>query len=189
MVEQLQRFNSQLHNNHEFISVCVQDVFYDDVLDSLVKQCNPVSALRNTNVSEGDGANLFTLTSLQSPMIGYRFRNHYRVLAGFLTLNKLKKAISQKQLQENFEVPFVLLNKKPSAHIRKHIIQFDLTNSLLDKCFTSDTKKIAVCLKTWFKKDEGRRSIYQSSEWQALYPNLTTSKKLADYLCISTKDL
>lgn len=55
--------------------------------------------------------------------------------------------------------------------------------------FISDTKKISYFLRSWFKKDEGKRSIYQSEEWLTYFPALNTAEKVADFLSISKADL
>lgn len=189
MDETLERFNNKLLDNYTLLSVCVEDVFYDDLLKEILEIANPVSGLRSSNSREGDCANLFSLAALQSPIICYRYRNHYRAVAGVFTLDLIRKGIIQKQLHEGYEVPVFVLSKKPSALVRKYIIQFDLTNSLLTKCFVSDTRKISYFLHSWFAKDDGKRSIYQSQEWLSIYPNLNTADKVAKFLSISKKDL
>ncbi|OLQ90127.1 hypothetical protein BIY22_03740 [Vibrio panuliri] len=189
MAEIFERFHNQLLDNFELSRVCVEDIFYDDVLTEIMERANPVSGLRSSSSQDGDCANLFNLAALQSPLICYRYRNHFRILAGVFTLNFIRKGLAQRRLHSGYEIPVFLLDKKPNVQIRKHIIQYDLTNALLSKCFVSDTKKISFFLKSWFEKEEGKRSIFQSKEWLLLYPNLNTAEKLARFLSVSKKDL
>ncbi|PSV13474.1 hypothetical protein [Photobacterium leiognathi] len=189
MFEIIERFHDQLLDNYEFTSVCVEEIFYDDILKELFEEANPISGLRGCNIENGDTANLFNLAALQSPIICYRYRNHFRVVAGVFTLNMIRKGIAQRHVHSDYKVPVFILSKKPIGLVRKHIIQFDLTNMLLTKCFISDTKKISFFLHAWFEKDQGKRSIYQSKEWLSLFPNLDTTEKVSNFLSISKKSL
>ncbi|WP_305816402.1 hypothetical protein [Photobacterium leiognathi] len=189
MFEIIERFHDQLLDNYEFTSVCVEEIFYDDILKELFEEANPISGLRGCNVENGDTSNLFNLAALQSPIICYRYRNHFRVVAGVFTLNMIRKGIAQRHVHSDYKVPVFILSKKPIGLVRKHIIQFDLTNMLLTKCFISDTKKISFFLHAWFEKDQGKRSIYQSKEWLSLFPSLDTTEKVSNFLSISKKSL
>ena len=122
-------------------------------------------------------------------MICYRYRKQFKTLTGSFTLTKLRCAIAQHQLPEDHSVLVFVLKKKPSPSLKRSIILFDLTNDLLAKCFISDTRKISYFLRSWFKKDQGKRSIYQSEEWLTYFPALNTAEKVADFLSISKADL
>ncbi|BBM64735.1 hypothetical protein VA249_13810 [Vibrio alfacsensis] len=99
MAEIFERFHNQLLDNFELSRVCVEDIFYDDVLTEIMERANPVSGLRSSSSREGDLASLFNLAALQSPLICYRYRNHYRILAGVFTLNLIRKGLAQRQLR------------------------------------------------------------------------------------------
>ncbi|WP_434144920.1 hypothetical protein [Photobacterium leiognathi] len=107
MFEIIERFHDQLLDNYEFTSVCVEEIFYDDILKELFEEANPISGLRGCNVENGDTSNLFNLAALQSPIICYRYRNHFRVVAGVFTLNMIRKGIAQRHVHSDYKVPDV----------------------------------------------------------------------------------
>lgn len=182
------KFHRDLIEQTAWQKVTVDQLVADEILTSFYAKANPISLLRNQPNHQHHTTYLFDLLTLQSPIICYSFRRHYRYLSGSFTVEKLRDAIAKNELPSAKEIPVFVLNKKPNSDLRKQIIQFDLTNNLIDKCFISDTKKISFLLRNWFKKDEGKRSIFQSQEWLNLYPNLNTVEKTAAYLSISKKD-
>ena len=134
-------------------------------------------------------ATLYNLLALQSPLICYRFRKNYRALTGTFTLASLHHAQSKLLLKEDTKIPVFILEKKPDESVKKAIALFSLTNDLLSKCFISDAKKIGFYLRAWFSKDEGKKSLFQSAEWSALFPHIDTAEKLASHLSISKTEL
>ena len=189
MNDEIYRFDETLFDNVELVRVNITDLRSDEIIEQLFEIANPVGGLRTSNETIENSAYLFNLLSLQSPMICYRYRKHFKTLTGTFTLAKLRCAIAQHHLSEDHSVLVFVLRKKPSPVIRRSIILFDLTNDLLAKCFISDTKKISFYLRSWFKKDAGKRSIYQSEEWLTYFPALNTAEKVADFLSISKADL
>ncbi|PQJ47565.1 hypothetical protein BTN99_06455 [Vibrio campbellii] len=182
------KFHRDLFEQTTWQTVNIEQLVADEILTHFYAKANPIALLRNQPNHKHHPAYLFNLLALQSPIICYSFRRHYRYLAGSFTIEKLRDAIAKNELPSDKEIPVFVLNKKPNSELRKQIIQFDLTNNLIDKCFISDTKKISFLLRNWFQKDEGKRSIFQSQEWLSLYPNLNTVEKTAAYLSISKKD-
>jgi hypothetical protein len=189
LIDEIKRFDSTLLENVELLQVPVGELRSDEAIEELFSQANPLSGLRTSNESIDRSAYLFNLLSLQSPIICYRYRRHYKALTGSFTLTKLRCAIAQHQLPDNHSIYVFVLKKKPNPRIKRAIVLFDLTNDLLNKCFISDTKKISFYLRSWFKKDEGKRSIYNSEEWLTFYPGLNSSEKVANFLSISKADL
>ncbi|MDE1317838.1 hypothetical protein L9X50_07445 [Vibrio aestuarianus] len=189
MEDGIQRFNATLLDNIDLTKVKVNELKPDDTVEELFSQANPFSGLRTSNEAIDKSAYLFNLLSLQSPIICYRYRKQYKTLTGSFTLTKLRCAIAQLQLPSDHSILVFVLKKKPSSDIKRAIVLFDLTNDLLSKCFISDTKKISFYLRTWFKKDDGKRSIYQSKEWQTFFPKLNSAEKVANFLSISKADL
>lgn len=185
----IQRFDATLLDNIELIKVRVNELKPDDTIEELFSQANPFSGLRTSNETIDKSAYLFNLLSLQSPIICYRYRKQYKTLTGSFTLTKLRCAIAQLQLASDHSVLVFVLKNKPSSEIKRAIVLFDLTTDLLSKCFISDTKKISFYLRAWFKKDEGKRSIYQSEEWLTCFPKLNSSEKVASFLSVSKTDL
>ncbi|MBF4348515.1 hypothetical protein EAY19_20860, partial [Vibrio anguillarum] len=180
MEDGIQRFNTTLLDNIDLTKVKVNELKPDDTVEELFSQANPFSGLRTSNETIDKSAYLFNLLSLQSPIICYRYRKQYKTLTGSFTLTKLRCAIAQLQLPSDHSILVFVLKKKPSSDIKRAIVLFDLTNDLLSKCFISDTKKISFYLRAWFKKDDGKRSIYQSKEWQTFFPKLNSAEKVAN---------
>ncbi|QSX31990.1 hypothetical protein JYB87_09290 [Shewanella avicenniae] len=186
---ELLRFDDSLFEQIDVLQVKISALITDDAIDEIFKDANPVSGLRTSKQSVSDSAYLFNLLSIQSPIICYRDRKRFKALTGCFTLIKLRAAIAQHLLPSDHAVMVFVLRKKPSVALRRSIVLFDLTNDLLAKCFISDTKKISFFLRAWFRKDEGKKSIYQSKEWLTYFPSLNTSAKVAEYLSISKADL
>lgn len=189
MKDEIFRFDATLLDNVELTRVAINELRSDDIIEDLFSQANPHSGLRTSNETIDKSAYLFNLLSLQSPIICYRYRKQYKALTGTFTLTKLRCAIAQHELPEDHSILVLVLKKKPTSSIKRSIILFDLTNDLLSKCFISDTKKISFYLRSWFKKDEGKRSIYQSEEWLTFFPGLNSAEKVANFLSISKADL
>ena len=183
------KFEASLFDSCVEKSVLVSDIHLDDIAQTMFTKANPISCLRSSNDHVEDSVYFFNLLALRSPILCYRYRHYYVAIGGFMTLIKIKRAIDQAVLSKEKMIPVKLINKKPAENIRRAFIQFDVVNDLLIKCFVSDTKKISRCLRSWFHKQEEKRSIYQSEEWLTLFPQLNTAKKLARYLSISEKDL
>lgn len=188
-MKELRKFDSMLFDNIELKHIALDGLVPDDVLERLYGQANPIALLRNQPKIHFNSEYLFNFSTLQSPVIVYPFRRHFRYLVGSFTVENLRTAASQKLISPEYELPVFVLKKKPSESVRLRLIQFDLTDNLLDKCFVNDTKKILFLLKKWFKKDEGKRSIFQSKEWRSLYPQITSTEALASYLSASKKDI
>ncbi|MDQ2107699.1 MULTISPECIES: hypothetical protein [Vibrio] len=189
MKDDIKHFDATLLDNVELIRVPIKELSTDDTIRDLFAQANPLSGLRTSNEANDKSAYLFNLLSLQSPIICYRYRKNFKALTGVFTLTRLRCAIAQHHLPDDFSILVFVLKKKPSSNIKRSIVLFDLTNDLLSKCFISDTKKISFYLHAWFTKDEGKRSIYQSDEWQIFYPELNSADKVAKFLSISKADL
>lgn len=183
------KFDMALFDNIELRHVALNNLVPDDILERLYGEANPISLLRTQPKVNFNDEYLFNFSTLQSPVIVYPFRRHFRYVVGSHTIDNLRTAVAQKLIPSDYHFPVFVLEKKPSEAIRLRIIQFDLTDNLLDKCFVNDTKKILFLLKKWFKKDEGKRSIFQSIEWRALYPQITSTEALAAYLSASKNDI
>ena len=184
MNDEIFRFDETLLDNVGLVRVGISDLKSDEIIEQLFEIANPIGGLRTSNDTIESSAYLFNLLSLQSPIICYRYRNHFRSLTGSFTLTKLRCAVAQYQLPEDHSIHVFVLKKKPSPALRRSIALFDLTNDLLAKCFISDTKKISFYLRSWFKKDEGKRSIYQSDEWLTYFPALNSAEKVANFLSV-----
>lgn len=185
----LERFDRKILDGLDFRKVLISEIVFDDVIHSLFASANPVAGIRATSKNYDEGAKLYNLLALQSPIICYRFRKNYRALTGNFTLATLQRAQATLQINADAQIPVFILEKKPDDSVKKAIALFSLTNDLLSKCFISDAKKIGFYLRAWFSKDEGKKSLFQSAEWSALFPHIDTAEKLASHLSISKTEL
>jgi hypothetical protein len=188
---QLENFDAGLILGHNIVwsTVELETLFYDDILKSMLEEANPLAGLRTSNKKINSTIILPRLLSFTSPIIAYKFRNHFRILTGIFTLNDLRKAKEQQFIKQDYKIPILLLSKKPSETVRRMLVQFDLTHNLITKCFINDTSKIIFYLNAWFQKDVGKRSIFQSEQWLQLYPTINTKDNFAKFLSLSKKDL
>ncbi|BDM64472.1 hypothetical protein NFHSH190041_19240 [Shewanella sp. NFH-SH190041] len=188
-MNEIQKFNKILFNESELLYVQLDKLNADEVLQRLHHSANPFSLLRVKPERMLNADYLYNLLVLQAPIIAYKYRHHYRYIVGAFTIERLHSAVAQKQMPFEHKFPVFVLKKKPSESIRLRILQFELIENLLDKCFVGDTKKIRFLLESWFTKDAGKRSIFQSREWLSLYPDITSISAFASYLSASKKDI
>lgn len=169
-------------------NISLDKILIDEELEAIINSANPISATRTAHQSSALNFNLQYLTAHQSPMICYSYRNHFRLLAGLFTHSNLSQIQSIIDPNNTQTFPVFLLKNRPPRDIRRLIILHDLTTNLLEKCFINDTQRINRFLESWFEKDEGQRSIYQSLEWQTLFPELKTKSSVSNYLSLSKRD-
>jgi hypothetical protein len=186
---ELATFDKKILDVTTFEKISLSDIVFDDVIASLFSSANPIAGMRTTSHSLENGTRLYNLLALQSPIICYRFRKGYRALTGAFTLTTLHHGQASLLLEADAQIPVFVLQKKPTESLKKAIALFSLTNDLLSKCFISDAKKIGFYIRAWFQKDEGKKSLFQSAEWSALFPNIDTAEKLASHLSISKTEL
>ncbi|PWI34740.1 hypothetical protein DI392_00185 [Vibrio albus] len=189
MVDSLAALDTKLKSQMSLTEVSLDSIFFDDELEALINNANPFSSVKAVSEKNLLNAYPFTYLCYQSTMIGYRYRKRIMLVSGCFTAKTLFTAQAMQQLPQDFQAPMFVLNKKPPQMIRRQMAQFDLSNNLINKCFVSDSRKIGQYLRAWFSQQAGKKSIYQSEEWQALYPELNTSQKLAEFLSISKKEL
>lgn len=189
MDSELGTFDKKILDITTFEKVSIADIAFDDVIASIFSTANPIAGMRTASQSLENGTQLYNLLALQSPIICYRFRKGYRALTGAFTLTTLLHAQATLQLKSDTQIPVFILQKKPTESVKRAIALFSLTNDLLSKCFISDAKKIGIYIRAWFTKDKGKKSLFQSAEWSALFPNIDTAEKLASHLSISKTEL
>lgn len=187
--DELTRFNDKLFDNLQLEYLSINNLRLDEKLENIIKQSNPLAAIRTANESYEEGTKFFNLLALHSPIICYPFKKHHKVISGVFTLSTIRKAAAQRHILQDYTIPVFKLTKRPSPSLLRSIALFSLTTDLLSKCFISDASKISSYLRDWFVQDEGKRSIFQSQEWVSLYPKLNSTEKVAQYLCISKTEL
>ncbi len=161
----------------------------DDELAAIVRAANPIAATKTTSMLfEGAEDNL-DLLAFQSPMLCYFRQRQLYLLSGFYTFTKLLSFAVNSKEETSRLYPLFVMEGHLSRATRRHIILHALTQSLLNEAFVTNATAIGEFLNAWFEKDNGAKSIYQSTEWQAIYPTLTTKEKVSDWLHISKKQL
>ena len=188
-MDEIIKFDQQILKDLKVLQIKVSELQPDTQLQALYQSANPISLLNNQPRNNYNSEFLFNLSALISPVIAYSFRKHYRYLVAHLTVTEHKNAIAHKALKEDHTIPVFLLTKKPPDQVRLKIVQFELTQIMLERCFVSDTTKILNVLEKWFERDEGKKSIFQSAQWQSLYPEITTVEAFAKYISVSKKKL
>lgn len=168
-------------------TACLKDISLDDELSKLVQAANPVGITKMASLLyEGNPALLYLLAE-QSPLICYQYRNNLYLLSGFFTYTKLAHHAASDEQVSNMEFPIKLYVRKPDAQTRRLFALHSLCNSLLNEGGLHSSEAIGEYLSSWFRKDANARSIYQSSEWQSLYPELTTTEAVSKALHLNKK--
>lgn len=189
MDNELENFNKKILDITTFEKIPISNIVCDDVIKTLFESANPIAGIRTTSEYHEQGAQLYNLLALQSPIICYRFRKSFKALTGTFTLAKLLNAQATFLLEEDSVVPCIIIDRKPSESVRRSIALFALTNDLISKSFINETRKIIFYLRAWFPVDDGRNSLFKSNEWLTLFPHIDTAEKLANHLSISKADL
>jgi hypothetical protein len=182
------KFSSRILDGIEFVEIPLGKIKLDDEAQKVVKVANPVAGLRARADFSQMNPRLINILLLQSPMICFSYRSNYKLIGGFFTYCKLC-TIPHEALSADYIVRVTVIKKKPSAMNRRLFFLQDLTRALLTEGFTNESAQIKTYLESWFYKEPHRRSIYQSREWQTLFPKLKTMEDFANWLHISKKTL
>jgi hypothetical protein len=177
-------FSSKILEGVEFVEIAISEIRLDDEAQKIINDTNPIAGLRTQADFSKTNPKLINIMLLQSPMICYSYRNKYKLMGGFFTYCKLLNLSNS-----DYVVRVTVIQKKPSAQNRRLFFLQDLTRALLTEGFTNESVQIKSYLEAWFNKDPQRRSIYQSCEWQTLFPKLKTMEAVANWLHISKKML
>ncbi|MDD1793159.1 hypothetical protein LRP50_08485, partial [Enterovibrio sp. ZSDZ42] len=153
---------------------CLKDISLDDELLQIVQTANPVGITKMSSLLYEGNAALLHVLAEQSPLMCYRYRNNLYLLSGFFTYTKLAYYIASNEEANNQRFPIKIYDRKPVAEIRRLLALHSLCNSLLNEGGLHRSEAVGEYLTSWFRKDANARSIYQSSEWRTLYPQLTT---------------
>ncbi|WP_253805189.1 hypothetical protein [Vibrio mediterranei] len=76
-----EKFHRDLFKQTTWQEVSVEQLVADEILASFYEKANPISLLRNQPNHQHHPTYLFNLLALQSPIICYSFRRHYRKTA------------------------------------------------------------------------------------------------------------
>ncbi len=181
-------FSSKIMEGVEFVEIPISEILLDDEAQKIILDTNPIAGLRTQADFSKTNPKLINIMLLQSPMICFKYGKKYRLIGGFFTYCKLSTLSHENNSTDN-KVRVTVIQKKPSAQNRRLFFLQDLTRALLTEGFINESVQIKSYLEAWFNKDPQRRSIYQSSEWQTLFPKLKTMEAVANWLHISKKML
>jgi hypothetical protein len=93
-MKELARFESTLFDSVELKHIKLDELVPDDILERLYGEANPIALLRTQPKVHFNNEYLFNLSTLQSPLIVYPFRRHFRYLVGSFTIENLRTAVA-----------------------------------------------------------------------------------------------
>ncbi|UJF17096.1 hypothetical protein L0B53_04040 [Vibrio sp. SS-MA-C1-2] len=167
----------------------IDDIKVDPDLQNLIQKADPVSGTRLSYGILDVKPALLNIRAYQNMMLAYQYRSRYYLLSGFFTYKELLYCSAKEYINKDSLFPIAVFNQKPPLHLKRQIFLSELTHHLLNLGFTSHSNEIGHYLQSWFNVDEGKRSLFQSKEWQSLYPHITTKAELARRLNISERGL
>jgi hypothetical protein len=172
-----ENYMEALYSKGEYQILENKRIELDKFTKSILEKANPVAAIRWRNAVPTDSPK-YKLNALQSPLIGYfDAKGIFRVISGVFTF--------QQVAPEPQQVPAFVLQKCPTANMRKQMLLNELTRCLLDQCFVNSPSLIADYLLSWF--DTHHQSLFRNKDWQKIYPEITTKKQFCERLGISFK--
>jgi hypothetical protein len=181
-------FSSKILDGVEFVEIPLSKIILDDEAQKIIEAANPIAGLKAQAGFSKINPKLINILLLQSPMICFSYRSKFKLIGGFFTYCKLL-TLSYDGITPDYVLRVTVIQKKPLANNRRLFFLQDLTRALLTEGFTNESVQIKTYLEAWFYKEPKRRSIYQSSEWQTLFPKLKTMEDVAKWLHISKKML
>lgn len=153
-------------------------------LKSFCESFNLLSTLKPSSDDNVESPASILLDSYQAPLLASKTEaGYYRVISGLLTYQKLCKiyAGDAKAL-----VPCIVLPRRPNKDILHLLMLNDIVRPLLKQFVNVTGDSITQSLSAWFVTDE-HPSIFNSPQWQSLFPMIKTKKQLCEWLHVSTK--
>jgi hypothetical protein len=185
---EFEKFSSKIFDGVEFVEVPLGKIILDDEAQKIIEAANPVAGLRAQADFSQINPKLINILLLQSPIVCFVSRNKYKLISGFFSYCKLR-TLSHDDISPDYVVRVTIIQKKPLPNNRRLFFLQDLARALPTEGFTNESVQIKTYLEAWFYKEPHRRSIYQSSEWQTLFPKQKTMEDVAKWLHISKKML
>ena len=157
----------------------------DRELETFCKNFNLLSSLKPSSDDGYESETSILLDSYQVPMLVCKTQaGYYRLVSGFFTYQKLCKLFIGRD--EKNTVPCLVLPKRPSQDLLRLIMLNDVVRPLLKQFVDVNGTTVTESLTAWFTNDD-QPSVFNSVEWQSLFPLIKTKTELCAWLHISTK--
>ncbi|MEL4302941.1 hypothetical protein ACE02Z_15190 [Shewanella xiamenensis] len=149
--------------------------------------CESFNLINTLKPSSDDGFESqasILLDSYQVPLLVSKTElGNFRLISGILTYHKLCKiyAADDKSL-----VPCIVLPRRPNKETLRLMMLNDIIRPLLKQFVDVTGDTVTQSLTVWFTSEE-QPSVFNSSQWQSLFPMIKTKTQLCEWLHISTK--
>lgn len=164
--------------------VAFHQIQLDRELKFFCESFNLLSTLKPSSDDGFESSASILLDSYQAPLLVSKTEaGYYRLISGLLTFQKLCKiyTVNDKSL-----VPCLVLPRRPNKEILHLLILNDLVRPLLKQFVDVTGDTITQTLSTLFTS-VANPSVFNSPQWQSLFPMIKTKTQLCEWLHISTK--
>ncbi|MCU8072168.1 Uncharacterised protein [Shewanella putrefaciens] len=164
--------------------VAFHQIQLDRELKIFCESFNLLSTLKPSSDDGFESSASILLDSYQVPLLVSKTEaGYYRLISGLLTFQKLCKiyTVNDKSL-----VPCLVLPRRPNKEILRLLILNDLVRPLLKQFVDVTGDTITQTLSTLFTS-VANPSVFNSPQWQSLFPMIKTKTQLCEWLHISTK--
>jgi hypothetical protein len=156
----------------------------DRSLKDFCESFNLISTLKPSSDDSNESPASILLDSYQAPMLVSKTEaGYYRLISGLLTYQKLCKLHAG---DDKCLVPAIVLSRRPNKDILHLLMLNDIVRPLLKQFVNVTGDTVSQSLSTWFVSVE-QPSVFNSPEWQSLFPMIKTKTQLCEWLHISTK--
>lgn len=162
----------------------VEAIKIDGVVSEILKTFNYQQFFNPQIDDDFYSGNCFYIDLIQAPIVTYKDGSKYLVVSGLLTYQKLC-ALKGGGVKQAY---CLVLEVKPSPLVRKLFILNEISKSIL-RLSLNETKTSLFEKLCYLFLDEESNTIFESSLWQALYPQIKNKKQLCNWLNISNKKL
>jgi hypothetical protein len=165
-------------------TVLFHNVQLERELKHFCESFNLLSTLKPSSDDSIESPAAILLDSYQAPMLVSKSdAGYYRLISGVLTYQKLCKIYAG---DDQALVPCIVLPRRPSKDMLRLLMLNDIVRPLLKQFVNVTGDTITQSLSTWFTSDE-EPSVFNSPQWQSLFPTIKTKTQLCEWLHISTK--
>jgi|TARA_R110002167_G_scaffold188380_1_gene390014 hypothetical protein len=156
----------------------------DRSLKDFCESFNLLSTLKPSSDDSNESPASILLDSYQAPMLVSKTEaGYYRLISGLLTYQKLCKIYAG---DDKAFAPCIVLSRRPNKDILHLLMLNDIVRPLLKQFVDVTGDTITQSLSTWFTSNE-QPSVFNSPQWQSLFPMIKTKTELCEWLHISTK--
>ncbi|AZG73272.1 hypothetical protein [Shewanella livingstonensis] len=156
----------------------------DRTLKDFCESYNLISTLKPSSDDSIESPASILLDSYQAPILVSKTQaGYYRLISGLLTYQKLCKLHTE---DDKGLVPAIVLPRRPNKDVLRLLMLNDIVRPLLKQFVNVTGDTVTQSLSTWFVSVE-QPSVFNSPEWQSLFPMIKTKTQLCEWLHISTK--